>query len=302
MIDRLASAAPTTLHVAFKHPAVTAIRPMQPVVERPRHEGKVFSGDTDSTTYTPHMPNGDEHSMYSHKGAPASSPGVFSAASYTKSESLDLQVRTAEGDVVTLSFSDSNSATVITGAAQTANGSAQADIMSSWHSSDMQVSVKGQLSDQELAAIKALADQAGDVANDFFSGDMAAAVQDANQMEISGRANTLSAFSLNLQSIETQIATAPTSVPNILSVNVQPTPKPLANTTAQALTTQPTTTAAPAIGNDSKDLLKSLMALFDRITGGVKGLASGHLLPVASSIAPLAASADAQTVAIKTQA
>lgn len=292
MIDRLSSSAPSTLHVAFNRPAVSAIRPVPAVVERPRHEGKEVRGDHDTTTYTPRKHRlDDDHHMYSHKGTPATSSGVFAVASYEKSESLDLKVRTAEGDVVTLSFSDSDSATVSAGAVQTANGSAQAFSMSSSHSSDLQISVKGQLSEQERAAINALAAQASEVADDFFDGDMAAAMQEASKMDISGQADTLSAFSLRMESRETQIAAA-------MYENIAQATAPAASAALQtpatwdlpAASASPQSadaTAPPPTSSGGKDLLKNLMALFERITGGVKGLASGstplNLSPLASS-------------------
>jgi hypothetical protein len=130
-------------------------------------------------------------------------------------------------------------------------------------SSEAQISVKGALNDQERAAINALAQQVSGVAKDFFSGNLDGALQSASQIDISGQAQTLSAYAFSLQSVETRTAAAiyDNVAQSTAPANVAPAVPPAASSQAPAPT-------------PGKDLLKSLMAMLERFTSGASEAAS----------------------------
>jgi hypothetical protein len=172
-----------------------------------------------------------------------------------------LQVQTAEGDVTTLSFSSDSTFSF----AGLSSGAAQALAVNTSESSNLQVSVQGNLNEAELASINKLARQVSAVADNFFGGDMNAALQSAGRIDISAQADTLSAYAFSMQTQETRAATA-------MYEDVARTTAPLdvrpAQTTIDAL---PKAAAAPPPppARNGDGFMQSLLALFDGLTQGL---------------------------------
>ncbi|MCX7239007.1 MAG: hypothetical protein NTU86_01040 [Burkholderiales bacterium] len=187
-------------------------------------------------------------------------------------DTFDLQVRTAEGDVATLRYERSDSATV--SAATSASGAQSGFALEGKISQqvDLHIDVQGKLSDAERAAISALAQQVGSVASDFFAGNVDLAVKDAGQIDISKQAQILAAYDLKLESRDMQAAAAiyedVANTTGTLNVQVpQATPKPAAvgpSTPSQDFL-RSITEAKSDPGTSS--LMKGLMALFETMSG-----------------------------------
>ena len=267
MLDSRISVAPGALRNPFGNAAVGAIRAVQPVVRRdgaeraPERTQPAQVAAPESATYTPSAARNERAPLYSRTGAPAESSGVFAAASVERNSAFELTVQTAEGDVATLSFS-SDSTFSLAGVASGANQALAADAS---ESSKLQVSVQGNLNDAELASINKLAQQVSAVADDFFGGDMNAALKSASRIDISTQADTLSAYAFSMQTQETRAATAMYEdvARSTAPLDVRP-----AQTTIDALpNAAPLPPTPPA--RDGKAFMQSLLALFDDLTQGL---------------------------------
>jgi hypothetical protein len=193
----------------FRDLSVGGVRAVNPVVARnrqePEHDQRPRAA---SARYTPQSALGNEVPLYSRSGVPTTSSGVFVSSSIDRSESLEFEVRTADGDVATLSFTHSSAQATRAGASQT-NGGISMDIVSETSSStDFEVSVQGDLSKEELLAINALAKQVGEVADDVFDGNMEEAMQVASRININSDSDTLSSYAFSVQSQEMQTVAA----------------------------------------------------------------------------------------------
>lgn len=290
MLDSRISVAPGALRNPFGSTAVGAIRAVQPVVRRdgaeraPERTKPAQVAAPQSTTYTPSAERSERAPLYSRTGAAAESSGVFAAASVERSSAFDLAVQTAEGDVATLSFSSDSTFSL----AGLSSGVAQALVVDASESSNLQVSVQGNLNDAELASIKKLAQQVSAVADDFFGGDMNAALKSASRIDISTEADTLSAYAFSMQTQETRAATA-------MYENVARTTAPLdvrpAQTTIDALPNATTATPSPTPpARDGKDFMQSLRALFEGLTQSLSDAvaANGKALATESAKIPTA--------------
>ncbi|MGC3982513.1 MAG: hypothetical protein QM808_14785 [Steroidobacteraceae bacterium] len=126
----------------------------------------------------------------------------------------ELQIHTQEGDVVTLKFSSkvgvsiegqqvSDGDTTLTNTSLDVHGR-----------SKIGISVEGDLSDEEMAAINDLVGKVGDLTNDFFNGDVESALSQA--MSLSYDSTVLADYSLDLslkQSVRTYAYAAQWSPP-----------------------------------------------------------------------------------------
>lgn len=122
------------------------------------------------------------------------------AVSMNRSDTLDFQITTAEGDVVTVSMAHAQSQSQAGAYLETAGGSAMAASQSSAESLGFQISVQGDLNADETQAIKTLMQKAGDVAGAFYSGNMSAATSSAAKMNLQGSTGPIDSFSLSLHS------------------------------------------------------------------------------------------------------
>jgi len=290
MLDSRISVAPGALRNPFGNSAVGAVRAVQPVVRRdgaeraPERTMAAQVAPPESAIYTPSTARNERAPLYSRTGAPADSPGAFAAASVERSSAFDLTVQTAEGDVATLSFSSANTFSF----AGVASGAAQALAIDASEWSNLQVSVQGNLNDAELASINKLAKQVSAVADDFFGGDMNAALQSASRIDISTQADTLSAYAFSMQTQETRAATA-------MYQDVARTTAPLdvrpAQTTIEALPNTATAMPPPTpLARDGKDFMQSLLALFEGLTQSLSNAVAtnGKVLASGSTTTPRA--------------
>ena len=111
---------------------------------------------------------------------------------FSQSQTFDLNLKTQDGDSVSLSFSFAESYSMSVGASvgssQSANGSSRYAAVAASESYAMeqgwQIAVEGELDDEELAAIDQLLKDMTHIANDFFSGDVQAAFNSASEFEL----------------------------------------------------------------------------------------------------------------------
>jgi hypothetical protein len=150
----------------------------------------------------------DDFAGYDFRGRQSASAGLFAAARWERTDAIELQVTTAEGDIATLSFSQFSSASMAAGAVRDGGASATALAWDTASDETMDLSIVGDLNEQELAAIDALAEKLAQVAEEFFDGDLDAALSSAGQISISEDTQTLSAFSYSMRSQEVLAATA----------------------------------------------------------------------------------------------
>ncbi len=107
--------------------------------------------------------------------------------SYSRSERTTLFIKTQEGDVVKLKFQAGES--VDASASQSKD---DGELVSELHvqarsSSRIAIRIKGELSADELSAIQAVVEQAGELASEFFSGDLAGAFAAASDLNVDGQ-------------------------------------------------------------------------------------------------------------------
>jgi hypothetical protein len=214
MMDGRISVAPSALRSAWQDSGLFAAQRLQPQVlpSSGRASVPVSTAAMDATAAQPsgvYSPQAEPSAaIYNSRGQLASSAGLYAAASWERTDSIELQVTTAEGDVATLSFSQSSSASMAAGAWRSGDiaGSALAWDVQADETSDL--SVEGDLNEEELAGIDALAAHLATVAEDFFDGDLEAALNSAGQISISGQSETLSSFAYSMRSQEVLAVTA----------------------------------------------------------------------------------------------
>lgn len=106
------------------------------------------------------------------------------ALRYRRSERTALHFQTQEGDTVRLKIKASESLRISTGESDD-DGRSIADLeLQARSRTRISFKVKGELNEAELAAIQSVIGQAGAMAEDFFTGDAAAAFSAASSLEI----------------------------------------------------------------------------------------------------------------------
>lgn len=209
-MDGRISVTPAVFHSAWRDTGLVAARRLQPQVWESAAQASTppsdpAAGRAGSVAGNPAL---DDRSTYDARGRVSASAGLFAAARWERADSVELQVTTAEGDVATLSFSQFSSVTMAAGAVRAGGASATALAWDAESAEESDIRVAGDLNDQELAAIEALAERLAQVADEFFGGDLDAALSSAGQISISEDAQTLSAFSYSMRSQEVLAATA----------------------------------------------------------------------------------------------
>ena len=142
--------------------------------------------------------------------APSSSPTsraveVSNNNYASQSNSSDLSITTADGDIVSISFSaleESQSSEHLSYyAGQDSSGMSYQSSSSSYSEMNFSFSVQGDLDDDELQAIQSLIKDISKIEKDFFSGDIESAFNKA--LELGYDEEQLSAFSLELRQTQT---------------------------------------------------------------------------------------------------
>lgn len=139
-------------------------------------------------------------------------------SAFARQDTINLNIRTQDGDLVNIQFSASQSSIVdISAGSFTSNSrsngqsnSIQADFLREFRQqfgqTQLNIGVQGEIDADELQALEELLNQLGDIANAFFSGDDGAALSEALSIEIDG--SEIAQFSADFQSREVQQQTS----------------------------------------------------------------------------------------------
>ncbi|KDE39161.1 hypothetical protein ADINL_2290 [Nitrincola lacisaponensis] len=129
------------------------------------------------------------------------------AQRYERADSFELNITTREGDEVRIRFDRSDSFQYGFGAAMDGQGNAAMVFdMSRTQSSGFSFSVEGNLSVEEIDAIQNLIRDIGQLADDFFKGDVQGAFEQVGELTLD--TTQLSAFSLSLSRTEVRSVAA----------------------------------------------------------------------------------------------
>jgi hypothetical protein len=120
----------------------------------------------------------------SNETAPSRQVSLSAAERFSKSESFSLQVMTQEGDKVTIRFNSAASETASLGYYSDDEASAASFGLERTASSDYRFSVKGDLNNDELEALQNLIQDINLIAQDFYSGDIQDAFEQATELEM----------------------------------------------------------------------------------------------------------------------
>jgi|GEM_PF-1822555 len=179
----------------------------------------------------------------------AASATVLSVDSASRQQST-IRIRTQEGDTVSITLKQSSqlSATGIT--ASDASGDASATQIARSNGSSLSLKFDGNINDQELAAIQDVFEQAAVIADDFFGGDLAAAVNDAQGFQFDS--SQLARVSLGFRSEQftrASFATASTAASSPASATENSNTQPTAGGSTPAVTPPDSAAAAPTSGD-----------------------------------------------------
>jgi Holliday junction resolvasome RuvABC DNA-binding subunit len=188
-------------------------------------------------------------------GAAATASAELSSAqstTYIRKDKANLAITTQEGDQVQIRFR--NKEGVVSQTATSASGEERR--VYAFSAGRIEISVKGDLNDEELAAISELVGKVESLAADFFAGDVQKAFEAATTLgfdaeQIAGFALKLSTReSLRQESIGKPAIAKPAPVPNPVIVPVGSTPEPegvveSAPAAAVAVPVVPAAAAAP---------------------------------------------------------
>lgn len=224
----------------------------------------------------------------------ASSASVLSIDSASRQEST-IRIRTQEGDTVKITLRQSSELSASAVSATDANGSVSGTQINLANGSSLSLSFEGDINDQELAAIQDVFKQAAVVANDFFGGDLAAAVQDAQGFQFDS--SQLARVSLGFRSeqvtkahfasvstISGEQPAAPvssTATPSVPDTSPVAAPSDAASdntgdaTTAEVQASQPSDTGGATASQPVQADTSGLAQLFDRISTFLRSVSNG---------------------------
>jgi hypothetical protein len=241
--------------------------------------------------------------------------GVAGQATLVQKEKATLQIRTAEGDIVTLRIRARSSTTASFAAGAAADGTTVgAANMTTVDGARVSVDVQGNISAAEAAAIGDVVRQMETLADQFFAGNVAQAFASAGSLQIDStqlaavalRMRYSASFSAVGVATGAPTAPAPASVPAATPADGSSTPTvtaagtdaaaaaapppaadpaaapasaPAADPAAATTPTDPTTapTAPPSIMSILQDFLKQVLDLALSGTGDQSIMASAHL-------------------------
>jgi hypothetical protein len=283
MSNSLISIAPAALRTSLSLPlGANRVHAVKPVVAQ-----ATSPAPAETTRYTA-SPAADEKTqatpLYTRTGTLGA--GGYQAVTVDRRERFDLEITTAQGDVATLHLFQKQSAGRASAAATGASNAAQLTTYSN-ASLDVQYTLQGDLNPQEAASVDALVKQINTVASDFFAGNMEQAIRKAASIDISGDADTLSAYAFDLQSQETQRVAAVYA--NIDAATApQATPASAASNAFTAVPSAASTDGSAKVPQ-SGDFLKSLLAMLESMTRSAKDLLQGQPAAQQAKLAPTAA-------------
>jgi len=187
---------------------------------------------------------------------PKESAGESDALSYRRSERTALHIRTQEGDMVRLKIKASESLSVAAGQVDDDGETiSQLDLQARSHIR-ISFKVKGELNGDEMTAIQAVIDQAGTMADDFFTGNTEGAFATASALEID--AVQLARVSIRMKTSEQLTYPMSGALPARLTSPQEPatepagtSPAPVTGASADNPVTPPAETAVEDAGADS---------------------------------------------------
>lgn len=145
---------------------------------------------------------------------PSGNSGSAAVAAYSerfaaRAETFDMQVTTRDGDRLSISVASASASWSQSSVAAASNGNGSAVVASSQSGSlqigGWQVSVEGELDEEELAALKDLFGQVQDLSGKFYAGDLSGAFDRAMQLDMDG--SQLASMSLHLTQTSVRQAT-----------------------------------------------------------------------------------------------
>lgn len=122
-------------------------------------------------------------------------------ASYERQDSLALEVKTRDGDIIKISFKQNAGAFQASSYQHNSDGVSLAQQRGSSATAGFDISIEGQLSDDEQQALAGLVEQVQGVSERFFGDDLKGAFKAATELGFDNQ--QLSGFSLDLQRSET---------------------------------------------------------------------------------------------------
>ena len=259
------------------------------------------SGDSTPTSGTPAVTGSQSSSgtQPATGGLPAASVAQPPTAGYISRESESLQIVTADGDRVTIRFRQQDIVAVT--AAQASDGTSGGSQAAAISSGRLQISVRGNLSADELKAIDDLISHVDALATQFFSGDLQAAFNSA--AALGADPSQIAQFSLHLSytrlgtgafaaAVPTIAAPANTSAapvlpssapvvaaapPSTAGASAAPAPVAQASAAASAQSTQPasavtsadsgTGTAQPGTGSSAGSAQQTIGSFIQEVLG-----------------------------------
>lgn len=209
MFANTLSIAPAALRSPYAA-AAARVQPIRPVVVRePSNESfapaQRQTARAAETRYTPSTKDTGGDDLYLRNGKlPKTSSSAYQAAfSVDRQDSLELQIRTADGDIATISLAQSQSSSASVQASTSKKGATVALDTQDSSSLNVQMAVQGEIDADETKSINALVQQINGIAQDFFAGDVQQAMDAATHINISQQSSgELSAFSVDLRSTE----------------------------------------------------------------------------------------------------
>ncbi|MEN8177549.1 MAG: DUF5610 domain-containing protein [Pseudomonadota bacterium] len=120
--------------------------------------------------------------------------------------SFELQIKTRDGDQVTLKFSQSNSEEGFLSYQQTANSEAFVSSHTVISDSRFELSIEGELDEEELAAITDFTQNIAQVSDNFFDGNVQAAFEQG--MQLGFDTAQIAGFALELEYTQSSVATS----------------------------------------------------------------------------------------------
>lgn len=196
---------------------------------------------------------------------------VVAAVSIERERSFSLEVRTQEGDLVTIQIESRNSESAELSASQIGDGVSFRAATESFSSQSLSFTVEGDLNEDERSAIAELIRNAEQLSNRFYAGDFEAAFEAAQNLQFDS--GEISGFELNLQQrVQATVAANYSEIARLDEFSGEPQ------------------SVQPSLAGSVEDLSNrfELQSLFDDAAGLVRQLLDGVLL-----IHPAAAEDDA---------
>jgi len=146
--------------------------------------------------------------------APVNSSGTTAVAAYSErfaaqAQSFELDITTRDGDKLHIAVAQASASYSQSSVAAASNGNGSAVQVSSQSSSlqiaGLQISVKGELDDEERAALTKLFGQVQELSDKFYAGDLQGAFDQALKLELDG--SQLASLSLHLTQTSIRQAT-----------------------------------------------------------------------------------------------